>query len=146
MKRLITLLAGLAVLTLFAACEPREEIRQLVPFDDWKGGHRISVPAGAWGKGCGGDGQIIGAAVCFDPPVHPTGEITWLSIGGHDVPLTDTRLKDGMLETRDFGAVEIILPRIDRTEMLATPSQIKAITAWIKEQDKLAAKKSETEK
>ncbi|MEZ5920708.1 MAG: hypothetical protein R3C60_05090 [Parvularculaceae bacterium] len=74
----------------------------------------------------------------FDPPIHPAGRITWLKIGGHDVPLADTELKDGMLETRDFGAVEIIMPRTTRTEMLATRAQIKAIEAWLKEQDKRA--------
>jgi hypothetical protein len=90
------------------------------------------------GRGCpNSDGMIIGIA-CFDPPIHPEGRITWLTIGGHDVPLADTQLKNGMLETRDFGAVEIIMPRTDRTEMLATKRQIKAIEAWLREQDKAA--------
>lgn len=62
----------------------------------------------------------------------------WLTIGGHDIALADTRLKDGFLETRDFGAVEIIMPRTDRTEMLATPAQMRSIETWLKAQDRLA--------
>lgn len=120
-----------AALALLAACAENPQERQLVPFDDWRGGHEIRVPGGVMARGCpDGDGQIVGIA-CFDPPIHPEGRITWLKIGGHDVPLADTRLNAGMLQTRDFGAVEIILPRTNRTEMLATPDQIEAIQEWL---------------
>ncbi len=120
------------------ACTGEPQKRQLVPFDDWRGGHDIQVPGGVMARGCpDGDGQIVGIA-CFDPPVHPEGHIRWLKIGGYDVPLADTRLEAGMLQTRDFGAVEIILPRTNRTEMLATPDQIKAIQEWLHDQDSAA--------
>lgn len=128
-------IAGFLILGVLVACTSEPEERQLVPFDDWRGGHEIQIPGGVWAKGCpDGDGQPIGIA-CFDPPIHPEGHIRWLTIGGHDVPLADTRLKDGMLQTRDFGAVEIIMPRTNRTEMLATPTQIRSIESWLTKQN-----------
>ena len=131
-------IAGVMMLGILIACTSEPEERQLVPFDDWRGGHDIQVPGGVWGKGCpDGDGQPIGIA-CFDPPIHPEGHIRWLKIGGHDVALADTRLREGMLQTRDFGAVEIIMPRTNRTEMLATPSQIKSIESWLADKSKEA--------
>jgi hypothetical protein len=116
-----------------AACGGGGE-RVLLPFRNVIADVDLALPAGTIGVGCG-DGAVVGTS-CFDPPVHPLGEVRSLSIEGHGIALAATALENGMLSTRDFGQFELQISRIDPTsaqvfDILVTERQIRQLESLV---------------
>jgi len=93
----------------------------------------IHLPPGTVGR-LAREGALLSEGAVFDPPVHPIGEVRSLSIRGHDIELESTTLVDGMLMTKDFGAIEFLIPQERSIEMWGTQSQKDEIEDWLSEQ------------
>jgi len=80
------------------------------------------------------EGALLSEGAVFDPPVHPIGEVRSLSIRGHDIELESTTLKEGLLMTVEFGAIEFLIPQEGKIEMWGDQSQKEAIEKWLSRQ------------
>jgi hypothetical protein len=69
----------------------------------------------------------------FQKPIHPSGQVNNLKINGRLIVLVDPNLKDGMLQTRDFGSFKVIMMGTGegQTAIFVTRSQIKMIAKWL---------------
>ncbi len=103
--------------------------RVSLPFDSIEADVDLHIPPGTEGKPSG-DGAWP-PSIVFDPPVHPLGEVRWLRIEKKDVPLESTELKDGMLKTKEFGDLELVMLGPSRLELHATRAQISKIEDWL---------------
>jgi len=134
-KRLLTL--GLIVF-LFASisgCESEADEKVLLSFGG-AGAYAdldIHLPPDTIGRPAR-EGALLSAGVVFDPPVHPIGEVRSLSFRGHDIELESTTLQDGMLMTKEFGAIEFLIPQEGSIEMWGAQSQKDAIEDWLSTQ------------
>lgn len=118
---------------LAAGCEAGGE-RVMLPFRNVVADVDLTLPAGVMAVGCG-DGSFVGES-CFDPPVHPIGEVRTLSIEGHDIAVADTKLVDGMLRTKEFGQFEFSVSRFDPSsgksfDILVTERQIRKLEGLV---------------
>lgn len=132
-KITLTRAAGLVLAIVLSGCADSGE-RVPLPFANVVTDTNLMLPPGTMGRGCE-DGAVIGS-VCFDPPVHPIGEIHTLSINGYSIALEDSMLENGMLRTEQFGELEFRVSRIDpvtgRTfDILLTEGQIRRIQSWL---------------
>ncbi len=93
----------------------------------------IHLPPNTVGR-LASEGGLLSAGAVFDPPVHPIGEVRSLSVHGHDIALESMTLQDGMLMTKEFGAIEFLIPQEGSIEMWGTQSQQDAIEDWLSAQ------------
>ena len=93
----------------------------------------IHLPPNTQGRLASEGGLLSGGAV-FDPPVHPLGEVRSLSIHGHDIEIENTTLQDGFLATKEFGAIEFLIPREGKIEMWGTQDQKDKMEKWLSKQ------------
>ena len=84
-------------------------------------GAKVTMKDGLWGV----------QAMRFREPVHPDGSIRSLTIDGHKVPLVSKDLRKGILSTRFFGDLEVIMHGPTESKCLATRAQIRNIRDWI---------------
>lgn len=108
--------------------------RVLLPFDNVVADVDLTLPAGTMAVGCR-DGAVVGTS-CFDPPVHPLGEVRSLIIEGHGIALAATTLENGLLRTRDFGEFELQISTFDPMssqtfDILVTERQIQQLESLV---------------
>lgn len=83
------------------------------------------------------DGATIGNFTALKPQ-RPQGSINSLSIAGHDIALESPTLRDGMLTTRDFGDLEVLVTGAGSgggIRLQATLDQVMAIRAFLDSQE-----------
>lgn len=125
----ILLLAG----QIIGVANASERVR--LPFKEVNADVNIKFPEGTIGKFKEEDALVDSAEIIFVSPVHPTGHVNSLAIWDLDVNLIDTKIVDGMIETVNFGAIEVLStgPSVNGIEFHATRQQIEAIEKWVEE-------------
>ena len=58
---------------------------------------------------CSMPGDTDSSTTEFDTPVHPTGKVISLEISEMPIELKNTELKNGILSTKDYGDIEVLL-------------------------------------
>jgi len=117
---------------LFTALEAGE--RMLLPFGDI-----VATQELKFGGVIGTVGADMNpASGSFTEFVHPEGRVTALSIQGRKVEIADPNLKNGILTTKEFGGVELVMAGLSEHQraFLATREQIQAIAKWLEAPDK----------
>jgi len=118
---------------LFIGCSSKSNDKVLLSFAGAYADLNIHLPPNTQGR-LASEGGLLSAGAVFDPPVHPLGEIRSLSIQGHDIELESTALQDGLLLTKEFGAIEFLIPQEGQIEMWGTQEQKNKIETWVSSQ------------
>ena len=114
----------------FSYYRVEEDRRVNLPFAEIKADVRLEVPEGAEGV-FAQDGAWGVRNIRFKEPIHPIGEVRSLSINGSPIVLERTQLVGGMLRTRDFGEMEVLLTSPFEFSILVTRPQVDAIRAHL---------------
>lgn len=107
-------------------------MRFVLPHRRLAGKLSLRLPPGTVGRGCPDtEGQPLTGlqGFCFDPPVHPIGDVESFAFGRQDIALASTTLQDGWLQTKEFGAFEFLIARTGRIDVYATGAQIRQLLA-----------------
>ena len=117
---------------LLAGCDSESDEKVLLSFGGVGayGDFDIHLPPDTYGR-LAREGALLSEPFEYVPPVHPLGEVRSLSIRGHDIELESSTLQDGMLMTKDFGAIEFLIPREREIEMWGTQNQKDQIEDWL---------------
>jgi len=95
---------------------------------------RLEIPEGARMTLSDGPMEYNRGNSDFDPPVHPKGTIETLSLHGKVIPLKTRDINDGIISTKDFGEIEVILLGIRNggglLEFKAFPSDIEKLNKF----------------
>jgi hypothetical protein len=72
----------------------------------------------------------------FNPPIHPIGTISNIQCNGKAIELVSPELKEGVLTTKDFGDIEVVLSEVGYQggglEFRATPKQIEKMKKFLR--------------
>jgi hypothetical protein len=95
-----------------------------IPYD-FEAAAKINIPPGATGSV---SFNMDPGTTDFKPPVHPSGSVESLSFQGVSIELAAPEIKGGILSTKDFGDVEVLLLGLRQgravLEFRATQTQI----------------------
>lgn len=110
-----------------------ENGRIQLPFDEVTLDVDLQIPSGTTMKFDYSGGAWGATPTTFTKPVHPTGHVKSISIGGHSLLLASSEIVEGMVATKDFGPLEIMMRGTGKgkVHVLATRNQIKAIRNWM---------------
>lgn len=106
-----------------------------LPFASIEADLDLTIPDGTEARFAENSGVWGMIEMRFPEPVHPGGEVRSLAIDELDVALVETTLVEGMLKTRDFGELEVLMLGPSNIAMRATRSQIEAIRAELERRD-----------